>query len=359
MRTGKTVIFIAVLDSERKFPAVLFCRSIDLAYQTVRAVKKFLPWAKVGIVGDGHVDIQMITVVTIQSAFAAWNKPCEESGLVEEKEIAANSKAAVQQLVQSARAVFYDEVHHSQSRTSKFILDKCKQAEMKIGLSATPFEGEPEDLLVEEVAGPIIHSVSYSELIRQGYLLRPTIYMYKLPPVDVADDARYNSVYKTAVTDNEFLAGLIKKAVDKLRAQNKTTVVQTEYINHTKQLGKVLDAVTLTGSDKSGYRQEVMDGLRSRKISCVVSTLFEEGIDIPSLDYTVNAAGGLSNIGTLQRMRSLTATDGKTRCGIIDFYHQCKYLERHSRVRRRLYKSESEFVVIDRDVSHKTLEEIV
>ena len=375
-RSGKTLIAAGIMDSERKFPAVFFVRSKDLMRQTVNRFREYLKDTDepvtVGMVGDGICDIQDINVVTIQSAFMAYDKECEEKKLSPEAPI--ENKFAVKRMISSAQVVFYDEVHHAQSRTSRFILDKCVNATLKIGLSATPFrtedtvEGEEPDadekeqellfreeqISVEECLGPILYEIGYEELIAAGFLLRPVIYTYKLPKMRI--EGNYQSVYKQGVVDNEVLSGLIAKLVKKLTSMGKSVVVQTELRGHSRQLGELLDAPVLLGDDTTEDRIRIIDGLTSKKILCVVSTLFEEGLDIPTLDYTINAAGGLSNISTFQRMRSITRSDGKETCGVIDFVHQCKYLQRHSKVRLKHYKSVPSFTVIERDVSHLTME---
>ena len=135
--------------------------------------------------------------------------------------------------------------------------------------------------------------------------------MFKLPPMDLKGVA-YPSVYKIAVTNNEYLTGLIVKLVNTLTSQGNSVVVQTEFIDHSKKLAKATGGVLLTGKERDmKVRTEVLRQLREKEILCVVSTLFEEGLDVPSLDYTINVAGGLSNIGTIQRMRSITAAEGK------------------------------------------------
>jgi superfamily II DNA or RNA helicase len=362
-RAGKTHLFIATVDSERHFPVIFFCRSLDLAYQTVSRVKQFLPDVSVGLVGDGQVDIKDVTVVTIQSAFSAWGvnvKKLKDPALKDtEKPLESSAeKEEVKSLVYRAKIVFYDECHHTKASTSRFILDKCVQAELRIGLSATPFSGASSDMTVEESIGPVIHSISYSELIREGFLLRPMIYMYRLPKMSL-NKLPYPTVYKAAVTDNAFLTGLIVKIVHQLNSMGKSVVVQTDLISHTKILTEACGAVMLTGQEKDmDYRQKVIQDLNDKKILCVVSTLFEEGLDVPTLDYTINAAGGLSSISTFQRMRSITAVEGKDTCGIIDFYHDCAFLDRHSKTRKQLYMSEPEFVFEMRDVSKMALEEI-
>lgn len=347
-RTGKTLSMVAVIGYEKNFPAIIYCRSLDLCMQTVDRFRTFLPEVTIGFIADGQINIGDVTVVTIQSAYSVYNKKYEEKGLKEEKEI--KEKSSVKKLISSAKTIFYDESHHSGARTSRFILDKSPDVDMKIGFSATPFADKPEDILVEETFGPVIHEVGYSELIKEGYLLRPTIYMYKLPKMDI--EGSYKQIYKQAVVDNEFLYKLIKRIAVKLVALNKSLVIQTELISHTKKLGNYLGCEILTGQERDvSKRTDIIERLRKKEILCLVSTVMEEGIDVGSLSYTLNAAGGLSNISTLQRMRSITVDEGKTTCGIIDFFHQCKYLQRHSKVRMKAYKSEPEFEIIERDVS--------
>jgi superfamily II DNA or RNA helicase len=180
--------------------------------------------------------------------------------------------------------------------------------------------------------------------------------MYKLPKIDV--EGTYRSIYTEAVIKNEFLSNLILGLVKKLNSLGKSVVIQTEFVQHSKDLAKKLECEYLTGSDNTEKRQRLIKDLTDKETLCLVSTLFEEGLDLPSLDYTINLAGGLSNISTFQRMRSITAHESKTVIGIIDFIHQCKYLKRHSNKRLKLYQSEPEFIIEVRDVSNKHIEEI-
>lgn len=309
MRAGKTIIFVSVVDSERQFPAIFICRSLDLAYQTRERLQTFLPDISVGIVGDGKVDIQDVTIVTIQSAFSAYGKTCKEL----DKEKVAEDKAAVRRLLTEAKLVFYDEVHHVKSATSRFVLDRCPHTTLKIGLSATPFAGTPEDMRIEEVIGPVIHQISYSELIQEGFLLRPHIYMYKLPEMDIDD--HYQTVYKKAVVENEFLTGLIKKLVDTLTGMKKSVVVQVEFINHAKRLGKALGVPVLTGSERDmSVRVDIKKKLESKEILCLVSTLFEEGLDVPCHppeQYLITASGELVFAGEVKAGDMLRGSLGK------------------------------------------------
>ena len=353
MRSGKTLISIAVIDSERKFPTIFFCRSIDLAYQTKKKMEDKFQGISVGIVGDGNCDLQDVTVITMQSAYSAYNKKYVAKDIQQEKEV--QNKMAVKLLVSSARIIFMDEAHEVGGDSCKFILDKCVSAEMKIGLSATPFEGEEEDVKIEEILGPVFYKIGFSTLIKEGYLLRPTIYMYKLPKMKLDSEA-YPSAYKQAVTENEFLKSLIKSIVDVITSYGHSIVIQTEFRNHSKELAKYLDVPFLIGKSSTEKetikRADLIQQLQDKKILCLVSTVIEQGIDVPSLNYTINLVGGKKYRPTFQRIRSITPDENKQISGVIDFYFQCKHLDKHSKLRKKFYLSEPEFVFVERDVSN-------
>lgn len=353
-RAGKTLIATMAIDAEpSEYPVNFFVRSKDLASQTYEVFKQNFPGCVIGYVCDGECEIGDINVITIQSAFSAYNKKFDEKVFSEEKVV--EKKQEVREVIRVGKKVFYDEVHHGSSASSKFILDKCVNANMKIGLSATPFSDRLAAVATEEVIGPVIYKIGYSELIQAGFLMKPYIYLYKLPKRNF--EGTYNAVYKQAVVEDPFINSLLKKVVDVLVSKGKSIVIQTEFVNHSKKLAAALQCDYLVGSDTTEKRQQIIADLTDKKILCVVSTLFEEGLDLASLDYTINLAGGLSNITTFQRMRSITAHESKTTIGIIDFIHQCKYLKNHSKKRKDLYESEPEFVVEIRDVSK--LKEIV
>ena len=66
--------------------------------------------------------------------------------------------------------------------------------------------------------------------------------------------------------------------------------------------------------------------------------VWKEGVDIPSLDCVINAAGGKSEIGTLQAIgRGLTKIEGKDETEIIDFLDPYKFLAQHAIMRLQIY----------------------
>jgi superfamily II DNA or RNA helicase len=363
--THNTLISAAVFDCIDASPSIFYCRSIDLAIQTFQKfsigepdknILPYLPGIKVGIVGDGKFELGDINIVTIQSAFSAYNEKIPNKVDYIEKEV--TNKGDLRAIINTARVVFMDECHEIGGKTSRFILEKSsKDALLKIGLTATPDEGEEDDIRLEEHLGPVIHKVGYSTLIDAGYLLKPVIYMYKLPKITI--DGNYQTAYKKGVVENQFLNFLVKKLVNTLTGLGHSVVIQTEYRNHTEKLAKFLDVPYLMGQESGDRRAKVLQDLRDKKIMCLVSTVIEQGNDIGSLGFTINLCGQKKRRITIQRMRSTTKVEGKTVCGVIDFMHQCNYLKEHSNKRLQIYKSEPAFEIHIRDVSKKTIEDLL
>jgi superfamily II DNA or RNA helicase len=93
-------------------------------------------------------------------------------------------------------------------------------------------------------------------------------------------------------------------------------------------------------------RAEIIRKLRNKEIMCVITTLFDEAVDVPSLDAVAVLAGGKSKIKLKQRIRSTRAFKGTTVLGEstkkrgyvwIPHYEE-KYLKDHSKKRLKELK---------------------
>lgn len=349
-RSGKTIMEILLVSKLAMFPVLSVCQSIDIAKQTKEKFEKFLPNVKVGIVGDGECDVQDVTIATIQSLSAAYditeNIPKKEK----ERTPAQQKKIIIQQLIESAKFVWVDECHHAVSNTHKEILqNKCYSAEYILGCSGTPFREDNTNLLLEGLLGPIIYEINYSRLVDDGFLVRPTIHLIKIPKtLNFARDESYASIYKQAISENASRNQVIAKIADNLRLRGKSCMILVKQIKHGKELEKlILDSKF--SQAKSKDRATLWHLLRIKKLKVLITTLGDEGVDIPSLDATIIASGGESAIKVFQRMRCMTPHDNKNYAIVVDFIDQYKYLNRHSRKREKLYRSEPSFRITYKD----------
>jgi len=347
-RSGKTIVDIAAALILKLYPKVFFCRSLDIAYQTMDKYKEFAPEINIGLVGDGKVDIKDVTLVTLQSAVSAFGEKYKwKRGEKKEKSIGKKEKKEVQDLITNARFVTYDECHHVASSVSQFIFDHLESAEYVIGLSGTPWREDNTDLLLEGLIGPIIYESSYSLLIEKGFLVAPTIYFVKVPSMSFPKKTPYSTVYKNYVVENVVRNVYVKKAAEGLSKKGFLVLIIVREIKHGEVLNEMVsDSVFLHGTDTSEKRKEVWADFRDKKVKILITTLADEGMDIPRLDTVINAAGGKSSILAYQRLRILTPYKNKERAIFVDFLDDAPYLLGHSKKKMKLYKKEEKFDVV-------------
>lgn len=253
--------------------------------------------------------------------------------------------------------------HHAKASTAAMVFRKLRNAQAIFGLSATPNYGLPEDMLIEAEIGEIIYGVSYSFLIEQGWLLPPKIYIYKLPRVKYSSSS-YQTIYKEAITQNVFRNTLIARIAEKIALQGMTVLIVVDKKTHGNEIAKYIRrtmAYTLYGEAPLEERNAVKAALNAKRISCVISTLWDEGVDIAGLNFVINAAGGMSPVDTFQRLRSITPNPDdprKTYGGLIDFGHKEPYLMSHSLFRARQYRSEPLFEIHEHSVNSWTLADV-
>jgi len=373
-RSGKTKIAGAFLDQSRRFPAIFMCNSIDIASQTLASFKRDIPNVEFGFVGNGVCQLGDITIMTVQSAVMAYEiqykmrraaakvkkdkaKGSNSPGykrIGSENVLTNEQRLQLREYIESAKTMMYDECHHSQSSIATTVFGKLKSAEIILGLSATPNYGSPEDMLIEATIGHVFYKVTYVELVTAGWLLPAKIFLYKLPKVQIPSLV-YRGIYRYAITENEFRNVVIARIAAKLNRMGKNVLIVVDKKTHGNFIHQLYpDAVRVYGEATLKIRNSVKEALNTGVTKCVISTLWDEGVDIPGLHYVINAAGGASPIDTFQRLRSITPNpDDPTKQfgGFIDFMQREKYISRHCRFRRRLYEQEPAFELIDRDIS--------
>lgn len=353
--SGKTVVAAAMI-ARLKRRAIFFVHTKDLLYQAKDYFSKFLD-VPVGQIGDGVVDIQPVTVATIQTTSRALGVkiPKEEIKEIEEDAAVTSRElmAVIQKAVSTVPVVFFDECHHLPASTCYSIAMKTEAACFRFGLSATPYRSDRQDLLIEAAIGPRVASIDSSHLIRKGYLVKPTIHFFPIPPTLMTRRyVQYHTVYKVEVVENEMRNRLIAQLAQRFAQQGQSVLILVTQIKHGEILSALLpEAVLLTGKDSSGFRVETLDALREGKQAVVIATtLADEGLDIPSLDVLILAGAGKSETRALQRIgRALRKTENKHSATVIDFYDQARFLEIHSRRRMEIYQTESEFDIRTED----------
>lgn len=355
-RSGKTIIEVMLHAKLGLTPHFCICPTLDITWQTVEKFQKHLPDVSVGMVGNGSWEIGDVTVCTVQSLHSAYGTPLKIArGMRKERYLPTYvAKEAVRQALESAKIVWIDECHLAAAETYKLLLEhKFHKAQYVIGSSGTPFREDNTSLLLEGLFGPIRYEVTYSYLIEHGYLVKPKIYFVRLKKQPKPSLSwSYKTLYSHCIANNSYRNGVISRIARKLMAKGKSVMVIVAQVQHGQALQKEIpQSEFLRGADKVVRRKRIYEALEQKKLLCLVTTLGDLGLDLPSLDATIIAAGGKSAIDVLQRLRCMTSyTDSRTKRSkkvalVVDFLDPWSYLATHSRKRRRLYEEEPAFDV--------------
>ena len=306
----------------------------------------------IGVVGDGLCeihDINIVSVWTVGQVFGMKKSEIISDGSDGEKNLDPTKNDEIHEMLKSAKVHIFDECHLAACDTIQNIAKNIRPEHI-YGMSASPWRDDGADILIESIFGHKIVEVPASFLIENGFLAKALIRFKKVPKVRGLPDS-YPGVYKHYITDNEVRNDLVIEAAARMVEQGFQTLILYQRVAHGKLLFKKLKekmpCMLLSGKDSNKKREEVKQKLEDGEINAIVaSTIFDIGVDLPSLSGLVIAGGGKSSVRALQRIgRVIRKFPGKKYAAIIDFLDQAKFLKGHSEARYRIYASERGFDV--------------
>lgn len=244
--------------------------------------------------------------------------------------------------------------HHISSYKSQYakVLQRSL-APVRLGVTATMPYKEEAKFALEGILGPKLAELTIKEGGELGIIAKPIIKILDPPYIDglehvedSKDNLKYPEVYHVGIVDNMARNMMIVVTAKNLTKENKSVLINVNRIEHGKILEEMgtnygINCKFIHGKSNDELRTEIRNALESKRIKCVIaSTIFKEGVNIPSLDACVNAAGGKSEIATLQALgRGLRATKTKKVVLIVDFKDTSNvYLRRHFKARLKVYK---------------------
>lgn len=274
-----------------------------------------------------------------------------------------------------ANDILVSNCHHVPAETISQVARWCENAYYRVGVSATPWRDDGSDLLIDAAFAkrkPDM-AINASYLIERGYLVPCTIYWVYMRTV--VNGKNFQQVYNQAIVRNqERNEAIISIAYNMLKYKNACELILIQRIEHGERIYNMLldyieletypmhvkdnsgkDRVVLchniellTGDDDSIKRNAVLQAAREKKCRILIaSTIFDEGIDVASLDTLILAGGGKSSTRAFQRIGRVLRlyTDPitgkkKERATVFDFCDFTKILRRHARARDKMYAQE-------------------
>lgn len=302
---GKTVVALGIMSCFPSHNILFISHSLSLLKQTIAELKRF-GFTDVGEVGGGKKEIDKRIIVATRQTYEKLESPPSPDILI------------------------VDECHHiskiEDSSYSKILGNIL--APIRIGLTATPPIDEEAELAMEGYLGPIIASVSTEEGIEKGFLAKPRIKILKSPFSQTIKETRnYPDVYDLGIVKYRPRNRMIATEVQRLVQEGKTVLIIVNKIEHGNILQEMISCLDIKtnfvhGEVDTSTREMLRNLLNEKIIDCAIATVvWKEGINIPSLDVIINAAGGKSEIATLQTLgRGLRTTESKKEVLLIDIF---------------------------------------
>jgi len=328
--SGKTVVLIGIISAFKQEQILFLCHTLTLVSQFKEELVRW-GFKDIGILSGKERSFGRIQLATIQSF----------------------SRLDPKTYVDKYDVILCDEVHHVSSYKGQYakVLQRML-APVRIGVTATMPYKEEAKFALEGIFGPKLAELTIKEGNELGIIAKPIIKILDPPYIDGLeyvtgeDNLKYPEVYHEGIVDNLARNAMIVVSAKNLTEENKSVLINVNRIEH----GKILEEMGtnygvkckfIHGADGNDVRSRIKAALESKRIKCVIaSTIFREGVNIRSLDCCINAAGGLSEIATLQALgRGLRTTKTKKKVLIIDFNDTSNmWLRKHFRARFKIYK---------------------
>lgn len=313
--SGKTEIIAAIIKSLHKKTVVLVHRK-ELLHQTARRIE-LRTGMQVGLIGDGIYKPEQVTVCMVQSLGSHIHEQHFKDNVV----------------------VIIDECHHVSSNQMLDILFKLPGC-YRFGFSGTPLKYEAlADMKLMAATGPVVYEYGNSELIDAGWSAMPIVKLHTIEEPEMWESdylSAYDELIVNNVVRNTEISNISKEA-------SGVVLVLVNRIEHGKILKELIPgAMFVHGGNSTFARMQVLEFMKKIPGVYIATPIFDEGIDVPSIDTVVLAAGGKSHIKLLQRIgRGLRKKDGDNTLIVHDFIDDTnKYLFNHSESRVNVYASE-------------------
>ena len=364
---GKTEAAIGCA-AELKRTTIFFVPTKELLYQTRDRFQKYFPNIPIGIIGDGEIDPQLITIATVQTIYKWLQLPTKtpkESDLEFQEKLTKwdelNKKC--KEFLKKFNFVIFDECHHLAADMFFTCAQNCDNAEYFLAMSATTFRDDGADLVIEAGSSEIIYSISLSKLIENGWLIPADIHIYDYPPLPPMDiGSKYNIQYDICIVNNEERNKKIRELVKKYYVEDKQILILCKELDHIDKLYNYLfndfvflsDDIIQVVHSKVKNRLEILEKFKNKEFPILIgSTIFDEGVDIPNLDVAILAGAGRSRVKVYQRIGRVLRTGqkepyfGDKKATIIDFRDNMKPFYYHFLDRLSIYKNEPAFHITE------------
>lgn len=263
--SGKTVMALAIIAARRQ-PTLIIVHTKELLYQWQQRIGEFLGLSA-GLVGDGRLDVQPITVAIVNSA-----------------------RKQVSELVPLFGHLIVDECHRVPAALFTDVVSRF-DCQYLLGLSATAFRSdEGTTRLISIFMGDCLHQVNQAQLQATGAIVKPELIRRK-----TTFTHPYSGDYHALITALVSHQGRNLQIVEDIvqaagRPQSGVLLVVSDRVSHCEIFAGQLAArglavALLTGQTPPEKRAQIVRDVQAGELRILVATLqlIGEGFDCSDL----------------------------------------------------------------------------
>lgn len=215
--------------------------------------------------------------------------------------------------------IICDEAHHVPATTFTNVIERCGDLPYRLGLTATPWREQGDDIKIEAGIGPVREVVTPKELIERGYLAKPNFVFFTPRPM-ISSGNSWQEEYDGNIVHNDHRNVLIEQAADKLVKSGMQVYIHVQRIDHGKILQHYIpNSKFIYSQTQTKVKNKVIDDFRNGTLKCLISTLLGEGSNFPNIEAIIMASGHKSDTASIQRAGRVLRKGKSGKATIVDF----------------------------------------
>lgn len=369
---GKSKIARLIISRFRRMTLFLTTRGV-LLYQMKEVCED--AGMRVGVVGDGVwapvKGLNCCMVQTMVAKLKATTLEAERMALVgalvkkgavtlDKDEIARQAQAnfdlkererlRMVKFLELFEVVIGEEAHEAGGDSYFEILRHCKNAQIRVALTATPFmRADAEDnMRLMAAFGPVLIQVSEQTLIDRGILATPWFkYVSYMPNPKLRRTSPWQRAYELGIKDCVDRNAKIVECAAKAISHGLPVMILVQRKDHGDRLREMISAhgktVFIKGENNQDERKHALERLKTGAVKCLIgTTILDVGVDVPAVGMVILAGGGKAEVALRQRIgRGLRAKKtGPNVCFVVDFDDGLNtHLREHAAQRRAIVEA--------------------
>lgn len=301
---------------------------------------------------DPHVSGEMRDLIEAATKRGEKIVKAEIKKIAEEKvRVKSANRAKTIKFLEMMEIIIGEEAHEAGGDSYYEILKHCKNASIRVALTATPFmkDSAESNMRLMGAFGPVLIRVSEKLLIDRGVLAKPYFrYAHYKPHEKLRRSSPWPRAYQLGLMECDGRNNLAIEHAVKASKRGMTSMILVQRKSHGVAIREALverglRAVFIQGENNEKERRKALAALEAGEIDALIGTnILDVGVDVPAVGTIVLLGGGKEQVALRQRVgRGLRAKKkGPNVAFILDFMDFGNdHLRDHYRQRRAIIEA--------------------